>query len=409
MNFCPQCGTPFEPGARFCMQCGFDKSSLIITKPAEADTPAIVTESITEEIPAAVVLPPSETTVQSACARCGQPLSSGSKVCMHCGFETGKEPETVAGFKPVDLPRSIFNQSTEKTNPKAPEEKPVSTASQPEKPEISPVPDPGPPQNPVPHTVSPQTVAVRKKTGKRKVLIFIAICLLGLLGWIGYNTWQGLQQDDVTDSIPNMQLPPIDDTSGTATNQPVTDENPAETPTETQQAESKPVSKIDQELAKQKTNTKNKTATVAVPTPQPKTGNQPMTTEKATLNDKTTTVIFEVGRKEDARSKNPKNPSKFSIQSPTMIVRITTDHYNDGMGTQAAGKISILDRDGNNIGTFKAYGKSGTDGTPNAKWVCEPHKVLEKGTYKILDSDMATWSKTFLGTGFVVIEGYEME
>ena len=408
MNFCPQCGTPFEPGARFCMQCGFDKSSLIITKPAEADTPAIVTETITEEIPAAVVLPPSETIAQSACVRCGQPLNSGSKVCMHCGFETGKEPETVAGFKPVDLPRSIFNQSTEKINPKVPEAKPVNTVSQADKAEISAVPDQGPPQNPVPQTVSPQVVVVRKKTGKRNAFIFIAICLLGLLGWIGYNTWQGSQQDNVTDTFQNMQLPPIDDTSNAANAQPATSEIPAETPTETQQA-AKPVSKIDQELAKQKANTKNKNATVAVPTPLPKTTEQNRESDHAQVSEKATTIIFEVGRKEDARSKNPKNPSKFSIQSPTMIVRITTDHYNDGMGTQAAGKISILDRDGNNIGSFKAYGKSGTDGTPNAKWVCEPHKVLEKGTYKIQDSEMSTWSKTFLGTGFVVIEGYEME
>ncbi len=206
-----------------------------------------------------------------------------------------------------------------------------------------------------------------------------------------------------------MQLPPIDDTANTANTQPVTNETPVETQTENHQAETKPVSKIDQELAKQKANPKNKTATVAVPVPDPKTGNQSQANEKAAVNEKATRVIFEVGRKEDARSKNPKNPSKFSIQSPTMIVRITTDHYNDGMGTSGAGKISILDRDGNIIATFKAYGKTGTDGTPNAKWVCEPHKVLVKGTYKIQDSDMSTWSKTFLGTGFVVIEGYEME
>jgi hypothetical protein len=218
-----------------------------------------------------------------------------------------------------------------------------------------------------------------------------------------------MQQDDVSDSIPNMQLPPIDDTASAVGTMPAADETPAETQTETQQAELKPVSKIDQELAKQKANTKNKNATVAVPTPLPKTTEQNRESDHAQVSEKATTIIFEVGRKEDARSKNPKNPSKFSIQSPTMIVRITTDHYNDGMGTPTAGKISILDRDGNNIGTFKAYGKSGTDGTPNAKWVCEPHKVLEKGTYKILDSDMSTWSKTFLGTGFVVIEGYEME
>lgn len=409
MNFCPQCGTPFEPGARFCMQCGFDKSSLIIAKPAEAVAPATVTEPATEEIPAAVTDEITETVVQITCPQCGKFLNPGTRVCIHCGFGTEKEPGTDAGFKPVDLPRSIFNQATEETSSIEPEEKPVFTTSQAEKKDISPLPDPVPPQKPVSHTVSAQPAAVRKKTGKRRVYIFIAIGLLGLLGWIGYNSWQGMQQDDVTDTLPNMQLPPIDDTANTANKQPVTNETPVETQTENHQAETKPVSKIDQELAKQKANPKNKTATVAVPVPDPKTGNQSQANEKAAVNEKATRVIFEVGRKEDARSKNPKNPSKFSIQSPTMIVRITTDHYNDGMGTSGAGKISILDRDGNIIATFKAFGKTGTDGTPNAKWVCEPHKVLVKGTYKIQDSDMSTWSKTFLGTGFVVIEGYEME
>lgn len=407
MNFCPQCGTPFEPGARFCMQCGFDKSSLIIAKPAEEGVPATVTPTKTEEIPAEVKGKITEPSVQITCPQCGKSLIPGTRVCKHCGFET--EPETVDGFKPVDLPRSIFNQDTEVTRPVKPEEKPVITTSQEERTEIPPVSEPVPPQIPVSHTVTPQPAVVSKKTTKRKVFIFIAIGLLVFLSWIGYNSWQGMQQDNVSDTFPNMQLPPIDDTANTTNSQQVTEETPVQAQTETHQAETKPVSKIDQELAKQKVNSKKKSATVEVPSPDPKTGNQSPENEKATANEKATKVIFEVGRKEDARSKNPKNPTKFSIQSPTMIVRITTDHYNDGMGTPGAGKISILDRDGNTIATFKAYGKSGTDGTPNAKWVCEPHKVLVKGTYKIQDSDMSTWSKTFLGTGFVVIEGYEME
>ena len=92
-----------------------------------------------------------------------------------------------------------------------------------------------------------------------------------------------------------------------------------------------------------------------------------------------------------------------------MIVRITTDHYNDGMGTSGGGTIMIKDRDNKVIASFRAFGKTGKDGTPGAKWVCEPHKVLEKGTYYISDSDMPTWSKSFWGTGFVIVEGYEIE
>ena len=90
-------------------------------------------------------------------------------------------------------------------------------------------------------------------------------------------------------------------------------------------------------------------------------------------------------------------------------MRITTDHFNNGMGTSGGGTISIKDRDGNSFGSFRASGKKGKDGTPNAKWVATPHIVLEKGTYFIWDSDMSTWSKNFVGTGFVVVEGYEVK
>jgi hypothetical protein len=92
-----------------------------------------------------------------------------------------------------------------------------------------------------------------------------------------------------------------------------------------------------------------------------------------------------------------------------MIVRITTDHYNDGMGTAGGGTISIKDRDGNLIGSYRATGRSGTNGTPNAKWVAEPRKLLENGTYYVWDSDFSTWSKTLMGSGFIVVEGYEVK
>jgi hypothetical protein len=93
-----------------------------------------------------------------------------------------------------------------------------------------------------------------------------------------------------------------------------------------------------------------------------------------------------------------------------MIVKITTDHYNDGMGTPRGGIITIKDGNGKIIGSYKALGKTGKNGTPSAKWVAMPNIMLEKGTYFIWDSDMATWSKTFIGNnGFIVVEGYTVE
>lgn len=93
-----------------------------------------------------------------------------------------------------------------------------------------------------------------------------------------------------------------------------------------------------------------------------------------------------------------------------MITRITTDHYNDGMGTPRGGKITVKDQNDKIIGSYKALGMTGKNGTPSAKWVVEPNIMLEKGTYFISDSEPSTWSKTFVGgNGFVVVEGYEVE
>lgn len=138
--------------------------------------------------------------------------------------------------------------------------------------------------------------------------------------------------------------------------------------------------------------------------PDPVVNKPPITTGNA---NKIKTLI-EVGLTKTPKDKNPKNPTKLIIQKPTMIVRITTNHYNGGLGTSSAGTLSIKDGDGNLIGTFTAEGITGENGIPNAKWVAEPNLALEKGTYFIWDSDMPTWSRTLAGSGFIIVEGYEI-
>lgn len=375
MKFCPQCGTPFEPGGRFCMECGFDKSKVKLV-----DTPEI-------SIQDTVINPSVESTEEKE--------------------STDAKPASIPVFTPVDLPEIKYNPVTELVES-----------------EVKIIPPAEPPGNIIPESAEPDKVLApklissdaknrseikqgRKNTGRRWIFIFFILSAFVAVGWYVLNSFSNSEKK--TDTFQNMELPPITEVDTTKSEATVQEQTPEKQPEQAKSA-SKPVSKIDQELERQKTKEKNKTAQKAV-APVQKT-NQDLIDKalaKSAENEKQTKVIFEVGKNEEAKSKSPKKPTKLVIRKTAMIVRITTDHYNNGMGTKGGGTISIKDESGNIVGTYRAYDKSGINGTPNAKWIAEPHKILEKGTYYILDSDMSTWSKSFWGTGFVVVEGYDVE
>jgi len=200
------------------------------------------------------------------------------------------------------------------------------------------------------------------------ILIIIGVMVLGTAGWFGYKTYIASDKND------------------------------------TVEAKAKPMSLMDQELAKYKEKKQNQDTQQNTTSQE---ADESPVVEKKEIPSK---VILEVGRSEEPKNKNPKNPTKLTISKATMITRITTDHYNDGMGTPRGGNIIIKDRYGITLGTYKAFGKKGINGTPSAKWVAEPNVILAKGTYLISDSEIQTWSRTLLGSnGFVVVEGYEVE
>mgnify|MGYP001197193562 CR=1 FL=1 len=118
-------------------------------------------------------------------------------------------------------------------------------------------------------------------------------------------------------------------------------------------------------------------------------------------------VLLKYGDSDKAKSSGPKNPVSLTIKKRTIITRITTDHYNDGKGTPAPGNIIIKDKSGNVVGNFHASGRNASDGTTNAKWIAEPKITLDPGGYYISVSDMKSWSKTFFGYGFIIVEGSE--
>jgi len=402
---CPKCGTELTPDDRFCPECGFDTNTLVAAEPTIVETP--VAEII---IPAAIA--EEKTAVEKGnkqfCQQCGTVLDSDERFCQECGFDTQSSVNKVV--------TGIGNTHSAATNPEPvfiPP--PVETISAPPK-ALKPIPPPAP--EPVQQQAHQQYPSAGTPTQDRKeqskkplmmiLLIVIGIGVLGAGGWFAYNKFFASPAETTADTTSTIEVP-----EATITDIPEHEDEidlvQAEPTPGKPKTAAKPKSKIDQELEKYREQEKNKAAQQSNSSQTTKPNPGVKISSIASGNTIASKVIHEVGRKEDPKNKKPKNPAKFTLQKSTMIVRITTDHYNDGMGTSGAGNITIKDRDGNTLGTFKASGKTGKDGAPNAKWVAEPNKMFEKGTYYIWDSDFSTWSKNFVGNGFVVVEGYEVE
>ncbi|MEI6062618.1 MAG: zinc ribbon domain-containing protein, partial [Bacteroidota bacterium] len=214
MKFCPQCGTTFEPGARFCLECGFDKSSV-------------------EPEPAPVETPPSEPAKAQGCPQCGGALDPADRFCQECGFDTinikYSRPE-VAQPLPLPVEENIISPPPTPVEPvfstaanqfcqqcgtimaagerfcsgcgfdtKADPAKPVPM----EQPAVMPRPEPraippvNPPTAPQPARTQASSYAqvsqpppIQKKSRKSWlsiVLIVAGLAILGAGGWYGYN------------------------------------------------------------------------------------------------------------------------------------------------------------------------------------------------------------------------------
>jgi len=417
MKFCPQCGTTFEPDARFCLECGFDKSSV------ESSEPIVETQKPTLKNPA-------------ACPQCKAPLAEGDRFCQECGHDSMAAPlpveplSTSTSFKSEEKTPPLANklfcskcgaaveeserfcpvcgETTKAQGPSAQAPPPQSIFTAPPPKQTTPTKEKAAPKPAAPAPeIKPTVDSGNKKSRLKPVLIALALLVVGAGGWLLYKHFN--KPEPAVVLTPMAQAP--ETPSQPKVVEPVPTQAQTSAPTEKEQPKTSSMSRMDQALAKQKAKQPSKPTPPSKETPPP-TQEKPKLTVKPIATSQVqvaqpSKVLFEVGRSDEPKFKNPRIPTKFTLKNDAIIIRITTDHYNGGVGTSQPGTITIKDLSGNIVGTFNAVGKTGTNGTPNAKWIAEPHKKLSKGSYLIVDSDNSTWSKNILQIGFAVVEGYE--
>ena len=106
----------------------------------------------------------------------------------------------------------------------------------------------------------------------------------------------------------------------------------------------------------------------------------------------------------------PKSTIRIKFSKLNMVTRIITFHPNIGNGASAE-TITFYGQKNETSSHCHARNATGSDGTTNGKWICEPNARMEADTDKIMVSDEN--SKSFNGKsnrkGFVIVEGYELD
>jgi len=102
----------------------------------------------------------------------------------------------------------------------------------------------------------------------------------------------------------------------------------------------------------------------------------------------------------------PLKPTRFTLFDNRTITSIQTFHWNGGKGA-LPGSIALQGKNKRLFGPWKASAVDDGQGLTNAYWEVQPNIVLDAGTYTVLDSEPATWSRNPAkgGTGIVRILG----
>lgn len=386
-QFCSNCGTSMIAGDVFCQECGFknattEPASSIILQPIQ---PEIVSEDVEPVSPVEKEVIPA-TEVKQFCPNCGASMVTGDVFCQECGFRTDvqaqipvvpvpeKQPATA---EPVVAVPPVANQTSGTYAAASANQAPAQTA--------------------------------KKKKGVMFILFgILALAVIGAGGWYAYDKF-----------IKNPATPANDSAAMAEQQQSIAVAEPeaADTLMLSQQAVTEvpvaePQKPVQTKQASPKKPTPKKQATEPKkPEPQNQEtaqNNEPLKVKIKPVGSKTGRSILSIYNDKEVKS-GPLFASKLKLDQAFIITKITTFHYNWGKGAQP-GTIS-LQKKKETYGPWQARGIAGDDGTPNAKWICEPNQRLEEGNYKVEVSDEKTWSYNGQSgqKGFVVIEGYEAD
>jgi len=340
------------------------------------------------------------------CPQCGSSLVQGDAFCEQCGFKIELEAPISS-----EIPSNETPQDNTNITPPQPEVIPYQQIE----PEVY-----QPPQ------VNEHIPVQKKKRTLIPILVIIgAIIILGGGGWLVYANFIKANTDvavadttnlntavpvtTVPDSTSKVEEPQTNQVPSTSVDNATKNANPSQNVNSSSSyAPSK--SKINNGTYSNTTPTATRQEPVRETQPSGYAQSENNMPSSSNNNvEPPSKTIFEVGQLGLSILKNPKKECNFTLKDRYCITRITTDHYNDGQGTERTGTIGIEDMNGNIIKQWHARGRSGSSGVHNGKWVVEPGIILEAGHYTIIDSDRETWTKKISGVGFVNIEGYKVQ
>jgi hypothetical protein len=119
-------------------------------------------------------------------------------------------------------------------------------------------------------------------------------------------------------------------------------------------------------------------------------------------------IIFDNGNV-DAVENGPTDDTVFTVFTVAtnyFISYIWTYHWNDARG-KVGGNIRLHSEKGEEFGPWAVQTSPGQGGVL-ADWECFPNVIIPAGTYKVIDSDPATWSRNAKsgGRGITRIKGH---
>jgi len=105
----------------------------------------------------------------------------------------------------------------------------------------------------------------------------------------------------------------------------------------------------------------------------------------------------------------PQSSTKFNLDKPYVLTRLSTFHWYGGNGANSPGTIEIRKTDGGYSKSWPAAGEKDFTRSVTVYWVIEPNEVLEAGDYQVSVTPQNTWSFNARSRleGIMKVEGYE--